>query len=659
MGGLLLYDIHGKTFSGPSSESNLLSGSLYLNQQQLQTARTALWRQTGGAAAGALVTFDDVVRWLDEIGLCLFLPRHAQLPAPAPSFVEVSIGSASAVPPPAAITKAMELAVRLIGAGDVVPLNLLGTHSEQPDFLVTPEVLPWVAAIRGDRHWKTAPGGRTAPIVMRTWEALEQSGPHTALELREMLGRELTEAAVLRALIELWTTLRVIPVPAAGEVTRWHLLKERYPAQLARGGNTAQATALSALISLYLRSAVAATAEEAEVFLSPLTARSRIREVLHGLMATGQLGTMSVSSQTLLFVEGSLPEVAPVAEQAEVPAAPALQKKLPQRVPRDQWQRPKFPQRRGGEDRKERYHDRADRDLANRGREAGFRPQRREFRPAVREGAQGEADKGLGKKREWQPREGGGKFVGKGKFAGRREEGGERRDRPQDRRPEDRREGKSWQKRSGGKFGQRGKFEQRKGGSSFRPPFRKPPREGEKQGEERGERPRFGPRFGKGPRPPFGAKGRPQRREEGQDNRPRRPGEERENRPQRPYGKRGAQPYGKPGKKFEGRQRFGRPSSGAGRNERGRREEGRGPDRGPGASRGAGRGTSRGTGPDRGQGRSPGTGQGRSPGTGRGGRPFFRPGKKPGGKFNPSLRAAKPNPRKNRKENPRREEESE
>jgi hypothetical protein len=315
-----------------------------LNQQQLQIARAALWHQTAATVPAApLLTFDDAARWLDDIGLCLFLPRHTQLPAPAPSFVEACLGAASVTPPSPAIALATELAYRLISERRAIPLNLLGTFSEQPDFLMTPDVLPWAAAVRGDRQWKSPPHARTAPIVLRTWEALDREGEKSAIELREILGRELTEAAVLRALIELWTTLRAVPAYASGQPTRWSLLKHLYPAELTTGSNTAQATALSALLSIYLRSAVAATAEEAEVFLSPLTARSRIREVLHGMTATRQLGTMSVASQTLLFVEGSLPEHAAEPEQPPVPREASVPARVPfKKQPRPtRWELPR------------------------------------------------------------------------------------------------------------------------------------------------------------------------------------------------------------------------------------------------------------------------------------------------------------------------------
>ena len=297
-----------------------------MDQQQLQIARAALWHQTVRTDPSApLRTFDAAAQWLDDIGFCLFLPRHTQLPAPVPSFVEACLGAQSITPAPAAIAEATELLTRLVGERRIVPLNLLGTFAEQPDFLVTPEVLPWVAAVRGDRQWKTAPGGRTSPIVLRTFEALDREGELTAIEVREIVGREITEAAALRALMELWTGLRAMPIAAQGEPTRWTLLKNRFAAELATGANTAQTTALSALLSLYLRSAVAATAEEVEIFLSPLTARSRIREVLHGMMATRQIASTPVASHTQLFVEGSLPETAAAPEPEpprQIPAQP-------------------------------------------------------------------------------------------------------------------------------------------------------------------------------------------------------------------------------------------------------------------------------------------------------------------------------------------------
>ena len=91
--------------------------------EQLQAARAAHWRQQNNP----LLTLEDAERWLEQHPLCLFLPRHAQLPAPAPSFVEACLGSAQETPGPEAISHAQALLTRLTAAGTVVPLNLLGT----------------------------------------------------------------------------------------------------------------------------------------------------------------------------------------------------------------------------------------------------------------------------------------------------------------------------------------------------------------------------------------------------------------------------------------------------------------------------------------------------------------------------------------------------
>src|SRR5271166_1553644 len=48
--------------------------------------------------------------------------------------------------------------------------------------------------------------------------------------------------------------------------------------------------------------------EEVEMFLSPLTARSKVREVLRGLVATRQVHTISMGHAPHFYVAGTLPE---------------------------------------------------------------------------------------------------------------------------------------------------------------------------------------------------------------------------------------------------------------------------------------------------------------------------------------------------------------
>ena len=121
----------------------------------------------------------------------------------------------------------------------------------------------------------------------------------------------MTEAAVLRAITELWQQLRIIPVVSApGKAAKWQLLKHRYQKAIAEGASTSQVTAISVLASIYLQAVIAASMEEVELFLAPLTARSKVREVLRGLVATRQVHTISMGHAPHFYVAGTLPEFA-------------------------------------------------------------------------------------------------------------------------------------------------------------------------------------------------------------------------------------------------------------------------------------------------------------------------------------------------------------
>jgi hypothetical protein len=67
-------------------------------------------------------------------------------------------------------------------------------------------------------------------------------------------------------------------------------------------------TAISVLASIYLQAVIAGSMEDVEIFLSPLTARSKIREVLRGLVATRQVHTLSLGHAPHFYVAGTLPE---------------------------------------------------------------------------------------------------------------------------------------------------------------------------------------------------------------------------------------------------------------------------------------------------------------------------------------------------------------
>ena len=174
-----------------------------MTSEQLEAARAERMRQNG---IGAL-TLEDARTWIEETGLCLFLPRKQSTPSLAPSFVEAVAGERNTTPGPKQIALAEELLVRLELDNVAVRLNLLGQPGEQPDYVVATWVLPYVYALRGDRDWRRVPqltGSRqVSPLAIQAYKRLEQ-GEATISELRQVLGQGVTEVAVLRAITELW-----------------------------------------------------------------------------------------------------------------------------------------------------------------------------------------------------------------------------------------------------------------------------------------------------------------------------------------------------------------------------------------------------------------------------------------------------------------------
>lgn len=279
-----------------------------MTAEQLEASRSERMRQNGHGTT----TLEDARTWIEETGFCYFLPKRQFAPTVAPSFVEAVTGKRDATPDPKQIALAEELLVRLENDGVVVRLNLQGVPGEQPDYVVASWVLPYVYALRGDRDWRRSPqltGSRqVSPLAVQTYKLLE-AGDTTVSSLRHTLGREVTEAAVLRAITELWQQLRIIPtISAPGQPAKWQLLRQHYQKAIAEGASTSQVTAISVLASIYLQAVIATTMEDVEIFLSPLTARSKVREVLRALVATRQVHTIALGHAPHFYVAGTLPE---------------------------------------------------------------------------------------------------------------------------------------------------------------------------------------------------------------------------------------------------------------------------------------------------------------------------------------------------------------
>lgn len=299
-----------------------MNTSLAPTAGQLAATRLAHWHHD----ARPLLTLDLLREWINTTGLVLYTPRSQQLPIPAPSFVEVVLGEVTPAPTLSQLEQPRTLLARLVAEGAVVPLHLFGSPtgagSEIPDFLASPAVLSYIFTLRGDKAWKQPPvtsgAAKVSPLALASYNLLSAKGRLTAAELATELSNEVTEAAALRALTELWDHLRVLPVPQAdGTRTLWELATTRYTKQIKSGTNAGLPSALSALISLYLAQAILPTEEEIETFLSPLASRSRIREVVRALTAARQLETLVIEGKSQLYVPGELPVFAsPVIEPA-------------------------------------------------------------------------------------------------------------------------------------------------------------------------------------------------------------------------------------------------------------------------------------------------------------------------------------------------------
>jgi 23S rRNA pseudouridine2605 synthase len=278
-----------------------------LNAEQLNSARLARWSQNGDAR----LTLESAADWLNTIGFCPYLPAGPTGSAPSPSFLEAVVGRPAQTPSTGERSRAAELLVRMVENSAAVPLKLGKSLGEHPDFVTSPEVLRYVYALLGDRTFKTGPStvgnSKVTPLALHCWNAIQDQGPLDVFILQPILGRDITETAIARALQELWVGLYIFPVLSlTGKPAKWELLSRRFPAQVASGASTGQAESQSAMVSLYLHAIVAAAEEEVLAFLSPLAPQSKLREVIRGLGSMRQLDMIDIGGRSHLCLQGGL-----------------------------------------------------------------------------------------------------------------------------------------------------------------------------------------------------------------------------------------------------------------------------------------------------------------------------------------------------------------
>jgi hypothetical protein len=108
-------------------------------------------------------------------------------------------------------------------------------------------------------------------------------------------------AALDRALGELWSILKITRVNySASEGASWDVLYRWAPEAVKEGAGISIPEAISALVSKYLETVIAADQEEIDQFFSRLTSRSKVHDAVHALLAARELSFVTVDARTLI-----------------------------------------------------------------------------------------------------------------------------------------------------------------------------------------------------------------------------------------------------------------------------------------------------------------------------------------------------------------------
>ena len=194
--------------------------------------------------------------------------------------------------------------VRLLRERAAFEANLF---EENNAFLVAASVFPFYYALVGERNPKQSPkpGPRSSysQLAVDAYDIIRRDGPISKNKTIQRLGGSVSEAALDRALSELWSRLRIMRVdynPAEG--ASWDVLYRWAPEAVNEGIGLSVPAALSALVSKYLDCVVAAEAHEIEVFLGNLVPRSRVKEAMNALLAARELSFLHVGKRSMLQV---------------------------------------------------------------------------------------------------------------------------------------------------------------------------------------------------------------------------------------------------------------------------------------------------------------------------------------------------------------------
>lgn len=273
-----------------------------MTEQELEQQRAKLWRIDGNAVR----TVEDARGFLEAVGFCVTYPERS-VPL-TPSFIGAHTGSATGLPDarhayadPRA-QAATELMVRLLRERSAFEMKFSGDSN----LIISAASFPFFYAIVGDRTPKAPPrtkaqGAAVSELSASVFAALQQHGPLSKTQLQEHVGRESSQAALDRALGELWSILKITRVDyTTGGGASWDVLYRWAPEAVKEGINISLPEAISALVSKYLETVVAAEQEDVEQFLSYLTSRSKVRDAVNALLQARELSFVTIGTKPLI-----------------------------------------------------------------------------------------------------------------------------------------------------------------------------------------------------------------------------------------------------------------------------------------------------------------------------------------------------------------------
>lgn len=278
-----------------------------MTDSELQQRRKEKWRVNGKP----IRALEEARALLESVGMALVYPVRPALPLP--TFIGAFTGSDERLPDAQhafsdpRTREAEELMLRLLREKSAFESNLFGGTS----VLVSASLFPYFYSLLSAQDKKgTSRGDKLSQLAHDTFRILEQKGPVGKQQLRTLLGGDPSTAALDRALAELWSRLKITRVghsPEEGAV--WDTFARWAPKQVKEGSSLSTAEALSAMISKYLETSIAAEESEIQAVFSSLAARSRIKEATNALLATREFSFVHVGARTLIQV--TPPRVAP------------------------------------------------------------------------------------------------------------------------------------------------------------------------------------------------------------------------------------------------------------------------------------------------------------------------------------------------------------